>query len=210
MKITPKFFTLIGISLLFAGNSLAADRFTLVGNCAGPEGRYVREGRNGKDIKPSLNAIASAAGKNLSLYSCFRSQARQNNILRARGCAPFGRRNCRGSVARVSYHTRTIAADIKNFEPDLKKQCQFIAKGRTVAGGVGGVGTYSGGDGHFDLGPARAWNRCAGVVASNARTSSPVTDRYQRRSPSGRQCHATRKYPSCCGPIRAARGLCRM
>ncbi len=206
-----KIMTIFGVSLLIAGQAYAANKFRLVGNCAGEEGRFVRNGRNGKDIKPSLNAIASASGKTLQVYSCYRSQARQNAILKRRGCAPFGRRNCSGSVARVSYHTRTIAADLKNFEPNLRKQCQFIAKGRSVAGGVGGVGTYPGGDGHFDLGPARAWNRCAGVISSSyGRTSSRRVESYNARRPSGRKCYPTRRYPSCCGPIRASKGLCTM
>lgn len=163
------------------------EKFELTGRCAGDEGKYVRNGRDGKDIKPALNAIAAASGKNLKLYSCFRSQARQDAILKSRGCAPYGSRSCKGSVARVSYHTRTIAADLKNFERDLRRQCQFIAKGRSVTGGLGGVGTYPGGDGHFDLGPARAWNRCSGVIGGGSGRSSAAVDRYNQRSRSRRR-----------------------
>ncbi len=188
-----------------------AEYFRLRGRCAGDEGKYVVNGRGGQDIKPSLKAISMAAGRKvLGIYSCFRSQDRQNDILRSRGCAPFGQRNCSQSVARVSYHTRTIAADIDNFA-DARTQCNAIAKGRSVAGGAGGVGTYPGGDGHFDMGPTRAWNRCAGVVSSESGHRSPAAQRYRERPQGGApQCYRTRAYPSCCGPIRALRGLCRM
>jgi hypothetical protein len=188
-----------------------SEYFKLTGRCTGDEGKYIRNGRNGQDIKPSLKAISMAAGKKvLSIYSCFRSQDRQNAILKSRGCAPYGSRNCSQSVARVSYHTRTIAADITQFA-DNRSQCNAIAKGRSVAGGVGGVGTYPGGDGHFDMGPTRSWNRCAGIVGNgDGGHRSPAAQRYRERQSSspGQSCYRTARYPSCCGPVRASRGLC--
>jgi hypothetical protein len=206
---------LLALVLFFGTLSTAHAGFKLVGRCAGSEGVYVRNGRvlNGvkRDIKPSLNAISQAAGKNLQIYSCFRSQARQNAILKSHGCAPFGRRNCSQSVARSSAHTYTIAADIQAITSNLRKQCQIIAQGRAVAGG-GGVGTYPGGDGHFDLGRTRSWNRCAGVI-SNSNYRSPAAQRYRERKASSRsgaisQCHRTKHYPNCCGPVRRRHHLC--
>lgn len=146
----------------------AKDLFTTSGNCSGQGAKYIVGQRPGyPDIKPALNAIATAAGKKLEVYSCFRSQERQNQLLRQRGCAPFGSKNCSSTTARVSQHTRSVAADFKNITRDLKKQCQFIAKGREKTGGLGGVGTYPKGDGHFDVGSTRSWNRCKGVVGGS-------------------------------------------
>ncbi len=199
----------------FLASSARAD-FSLVGNCAGDAGKFVRGGRDGLDIKPSINAISAAAGKHLNLFSCYRSQETQNSILKSRGCAPFGNKDCSQTVARISFHTRTIAADIQNFDPNLTKQCQLIAKGRSVAGGRGGVGTYPGTSGHFDMGPARVWNKCRGVVLGDEGAKSPAVKRYRERqqakgsdsNKSGEKCYRTASYPSCCGPVRAKRGLC--
>jgi len=194
--------------------AFAADRFKLSGNCTGSGAQYVKNGRSGSpDIKPALNAIAEAAGvKELNVYSCYRSQDRQNQLLRERGCEPFGTNNCTSTTAKVSQHTKTIAADFKNFNRNLVAQCQAIARGRSKTGGIGGVGTYPKGDGHFDVGSARSWNRCKGVVASAAGYRSGKVADFKARSPSsaGQQCYPTPRFPNCCGPIRAKKGLCRL
>lgn len=191
-----------------AGRAMAkAPGFSIA--CSGSQ--YITKGRGGLDIKPSLNVISSIAGRKITLFSCFRTQGKQNSILRSRGCRPFGKKDCSGSVARVSQHTNTIAADIQSFAP-IRQQCQILAKGRSVAGGRGGVGTYPGGSGHFDMGSARSWNRCKGVTGGGdwSPRSQKVSNRLQKiRSNAGKKCNPTKKYPSCCGPKRRARGLCQ-
>ncbi|RZA06968.1 MAG: DUF882 domain-containing protein [Proteobacteria bacterium] len=198
--------------MLLPGLAHAADRFRLSGNCTGEGAKYVKGGRAGSpDIKPALNAIAEAAGKPLEVYSCFRSQDRQNKLLKARGCIPFGTNNCSATVAQKSQHTLAVAADFKNFNPDLVKQCQAIARGRSKTGGKGGVGTYPRGDGHFDVGSTRSWNRCKGVVPSSAGYKSGTVSNFRGRpvTSAGSKCYPTKRFPSCCGPVRERKGLCR-
>lgn len=201
-------YLLTGLTLAFGHLAQAQqdENFTKSGRCTGAGAKYVENGRDGLDIKPSLNLIARAAGKKINLFSCFRDQSVQNSLLKARGCRPYGSRDCSQSTARHSAHTYTIAADIGNISRDLRKQCQILAKGRSVAGGRGGVGTYPRGDGHFDMGRLRSWNRCRGVVASNS-YSSAVVSNYKNSRSAGR-CYPTKSYPNCCGPIRRSRGLC--
>lgn len=158
----------VSATAVAAPNRAPQNQFSLSGNCTGQGSKYVVGSRPGfPDIKPALNAIAQAAGKKLQVYSCFRSQDRQNQLLKQRGCAPFGKNNCSQTTAKVSQHTKSVAADFKNITKDLVKQCQFIAKGREKTGGRGGVGTYPKGDGHFDVGSTRSWNRCKGVVGGS-------------------------------------------
>jgi hypothetical protein len=206
-----KIISVLSLFALVGTSVFAADSFTTSGRCATQEGyQYVKNGRDGRDIKPSLNAIARAAGQKLQIYSCYRSQAVQNGILAQRGCNKPGA-NCSQSVARVSQHTKSIAADIKKFA-SASAQCKALAQGRNAQGGMGGVGTYPRGDGHFDVGSSRSWNLCKGIVAPAKGYSSPVVQRYNNRSTasSGGSCYPTRSFPNCCGPIRARRGLCSM
>lgn len=171
---------LLGLPFLLAAapDAHAHNGFRYEGRCATAAGKHKIV--NSERMKAALRRISRAAnGVELRLYSCFRDQAHQDSILRSRGCRPFGSRDCRQSVAKVSYHTRGIAADIKSFASSHAKQCQLLAQGRE--GGLGGVGTYPRGDGHFDVGPARAWNRCRGVVGGRASYSSRHTARARQR-----------------------------
>lgn len=175
---------LLGLPLLFvaAPSVDAHNGFRYEGRCATAAGKHRVAGS--ERMQAALRRISRAAaggagGVELRLYSCYRDQKHQESILRNRRCHPFGPNDCRQSVAKVSYHTSGIAADIKAFAKPHSRQCQLLAQGRE--GGKGGVGTYPRGDGHFDIGPARAWNRCRGVVGGRASYSSRHTARARQR-----------------------------
>lgn len=143
--------------------------YTFVGNC--DPSRILRSTK----MKQALSLIAKKSGTKLQLFSCYRSQTRQNNIRRRRGC--LGRK-C-SSVASRSQHTYGIAADF-HLNKGKRGNCQLMDQVRKeLLGGRGGIGAYSATEVHFDVRDRpSAWVGCAGFVNNNITGNSKVVDRF--------------------------------
>lgn len=180
-----------GIPLWLALPAFAADDqpYKFVGRCASPVAQ-VRIRENHAKMDRIFRAIASDPaqhGRKVEIYSCYRSQEHQNSILRRRGCAPFGSRDCRSSVATRSFHTTSTAADM-HLAVQGASVCQLLDRVRASQNNnVGGVGGYGGNTGHFDLRNYRGqWNICAKVLgrSTGAYRSQKVQQyREQRYQP---------------------------
>jgi|GEM_PF-6517828 len=121
-------------------------------------------------VKAFLGGAAKAFNQQLPVYSCFRSQESQDEILRRNQCAPrFGTVECSGRIAaNLSEHTIGVAADfqartsipqnsshpVRNVE--IERYCSILNQLRKQhSGGRGGITLYGIGNDsaafmHFD------------------------------------------------------------
>lgn len=166
MKISLPLAFLLLITDLISPHAVAAESgqpWSYVGRCASQEGRSKVQG-NDRMEKAFREAARLQGNQKVEVYSCYRSQGRQNEIRAARGCRPYGNRDCRGSIASKSQHTYGIAADMR-LKVRGQQVCSILNQVRTLVtgGNSGGVGGYGGTTGHFDLRPTLAtWNICRG------------------------------------------------
>jgi hypothetical protein len=95
-----------------APQKTAADGYRYIADCA--RGQNWGRVEKSPEMQRLLRGLARAAGQNLPVYSCFRNQQNQDEILCHNHCAPrFGSQVCEGRVAaNLSEHTVGIAADI--------------------------------------------------------------------------------------------------
>jgi hypothetical protein len=95
-----------------APQKTASDGFRYVQDCA--RGTNWQRVERDADMQRLLKGFAQGVGQNLPVYSCYRSQQSQDEILCRNHCAPcFGASVCEGRVAaNLSEHTVGIAADV--------------------------------------------------------------------------------------------------
>jgi hypothetical protein len=95
-----------------APQKTAADGFHYVQDCA--LGRNWEKVETNPDMQKLLHAFGKTVGQILPVYSCFRNQQSQDEILCRNHCGPrFGKQVCEGRVAaNLSEHTVGIAADV--------------------------------------------------------------------------------------------------
>ncbi len=165
-------------SLLLAAQALAcsqnapahpaSDGFSYAATCAcadgappGQAGRWSLVEAS-KPIQKMYKFVSANMNQILPVYSCFRSQADQDQILKANHCAPnYGNAQCSGRIAaNISEHTIGTAGDffIKGLDGDPSALCRLLDKARKVGNnGHGGI-TYYGTDKktglsgfHFDV-----------------------------------------------------------
>jgi hypothetical protein len=89
-----------------------ADGYKYVQDCA--RGLNWQRVETSKEMQRLLRGFGAAVAQNLPVYSCYRSQQSQDEILCRNHCAPrFGTTICEGRVAaNLSEHTVGIAADV--------------------------------------------------------------------------------------------------
>jgi hypothetical protein len=120
------------------------DGFRYISGCA-RGGNWARV-ENSKAIHAMYKAVSQSLGNYwLPVYSCMRSQAKQDDILRANHCAPrFGSVKCSGRIAaNVSEHTRGTAGDFFVPAGSPKTLCRILSQARAQAnGGRGGITFY--------------------------------------------------------------------
>ena len=128
------------------------------------------------DMQRAFRGISAKLRQNIALNSCFRSQQNQDTLLRSGNCAPYGKKNCNGTIATRSYHTYGIAGDFHVAVAD-SPLCQAMDQVRTeLMGGRGGVGGYGSGYAHFDNRPYRcSYNICGKVLPGGCRGSGPAS-----------------------------------
>jgi hypothetical protein len=99
-----------------------------------------------ESIKKKLTIVSRTVKQTLPVYSCFRSQESQDEILKKNKCAPkYGDVPCAGRIAAaVSEHTVGIAADffISDFQGEVADLCRILDQTRAKAGGRGGITVY--------------------------------------------------------------------
>lgn len=89
-----------------------ADGYQYIADCA--RGQNWARVENSREMQSLIRGFAGSIGQNLPVYSCYRPQQAQDEILCRNHCAPrFGTQQCEGRVAaNLSEHTIGIAADI--------------------------------------------------------------------------------------------------
>jgi hypothetical protein len=129
--------------------------YSYVEACAMPQNaRFVEKSKRAKKF---LQGFSRKAGQPLQVYSCFRSQEAQEEILRRNKCAPrYGEVPCAGRIAaEISEHSIGAAADFRvqakvssrapvpEQQAEIKRICRLMNQvRRDFADGKGGITVY--------------------------------------------------------------------